>query len=48
MDNDNKIKKNSAEKSTEQIHKEVMLFLGDELERIHHSSSSQAYDIEKE
>lgn len=48
MDNDNKVKKNSSEKTTEQIHKEVLLFLGDELERIHHSSSGQAYDIEKE
>ena len=48
MDNDNKVKKNAVEKNTEQIHKEVMLFLGDELERIHHSSTGQAYDIEKE
>ena len=28
--------------------KELTLFLGDELERIHHSSTGQAYDIEKE
>ena len=48
MDNDNKVKNKKTEVSTEQIHKEVMLFLGDELERIHHSSSGQAYDIEKE
>ena len=39
MDNDNEIN---------QIHKEVMLFLGDELERIHQKSSDQSYDIEKE
>ena len=47
MDNDNKIKETEEQKSS-QIHKEVMLFLGDELERIHHNSSDQSYNIEKE
>ena len=45
MDNDNKI---TEEEKSNQIHKEVMLFLGDELERIHHNSLDQSYDIEKE
>ena len=45
MDNDNKI---TEEEKSSQIHQEVMLFLGDELERIHHNSSDQSYDIEKE
>ena len=44
MDNDNKIIK----KDSEQIHQEVMLFLGDELDTIHKKSSKQTYDIEKE
>ena len=48
MDNDNKIAKKNQDKDAGQIHKEVMLFLGNELEQIHHSSSNQAYDIEKE
>ena len=45
MGNDNKI---TEEQKSNQIHKEVMLFLGEELERIHQSSSEQAYDIKKE
>lgn len=45
MGNDNKI---TDEQRSNQIHKEVMLFLGKELERIHQTSSEQAYDIEKE
>lgn len=44
MDNDNKI----IQKNSEQIHQEVMLFLGDELDTIHRKSSKQTYDIEKE
>ena len=45
MGNDNKI---TEEEKSNQIHKEVMLFLGKELERIHKTSSEQTYDIEKE
>ena len=45
MGNDNKI---TEEQKSNQIHKEVMLFLGKELERIHQTSSEQAYNIEKE
>ena len=45
MGNDNKI---TEEQKSNQIHKEVMLFLGKELERIHKTSSEQTYDIEKE
>ena len=50
MGNDNKIKDSTMtdEQKSEQIHKEVVLFLGDELERIHHGTSDQSYDIEKE
>ena len=50
MDNDNKIKasKMTDEQKSDQIHKEVMLFLGDELERIHHGTSDQSYNIEAE
>lgn len=53
MDNDNKVNENSnenlmEEKNTNQIHKEVMLFLGEELDRIHHSTQDQSYNIEKE
>lgn len=48
MGNDNKITKISDEQRSNQIHKEVMLFLGKELERIHHTSSEQSYNIEKE
>ena len=39
MDNDNKVNN---------IHKEVMLFLGDELTRLHQSKSNQIYDLQKE
>ena len=45
MGNDNKI---TEEQKSNQIHKEVMLFLGKELERIHQTSSEQTYNIEKE
>ncbi len=45
MGNDNKI---TEEAKANQIHKEVMLFLGKELERIHQTSSEQTYHIEKE
>ena len=45
MGNDNKI---TEEEKSKQIHKEVMLFLGKELERIHQTSSEQSYDIQKE
>ena len=45
MGNDNKI---TEEEKSNQIHKEVMLFLGKELERIHQTSTEQNYDIEKE
>ena len=45
MGNDNKI---TEEQKSNQIHKEVMLFLGKELERIHQTSTEQNYDIEKE
>ena len=45
MGNDNKM---TDEQKSNQIHKEVMLFLGKELERIHQTSSEQAYDIQKE
>ena len=45
MGNDNKI---TEEQKSNQIHKEVMLFLGKELERIHQNSSEQSYNIEKE
>ena len=45
MGNDNKI---TDEQRSNQIHKEVMLFLGKELERIHQTSSEQTYNIEKE
>lgn len=45
MGNDNKI---TEEEKSNQIHKEVMLFLGKELERIHQTSNEQTYNIEKE
>lgn len=49
MDNDNKInEENLVLNEKNEIHQEVMLFLGDELENIHKSSQGQAYDIEKE
>lgn len=44
MDYDYKIKKEQPKN----IHNEVMLFLGDELQRIHQESSTQSYDIETE
>ena len=43
MDNDNKIKQ-----TNEQRHKEVLLFLNDELNRLQTSNSSDSYDLEKE
>ena len=45
MGNDNKM---TEEEKSNQIHQEVMLFLGKELERIHKTSSEQTYHIEKE
>ena len=48
MGNDNKMTKISEEQKANQIHNEVMLFLGKELERIHQTSSEQTYNIEKE
>ena len=45
MGNDNKI---TEEEKSNQIHQEVMLFLGKELERIHHTANEQTYNIEKE
>ncbi len=45
MGNDNKM---TEEQKSTQIHQEVMLFLGKELERIHKTSSEQTYNIEKE
>ncbi len=48
MGNDNKITKVSEEEKANQIHSEVMLFLGKELERIHHTANEQTYNIEKE
>ena len=48
MENDNKITKISEEQKANQIHNEVMLFLGKELERIHQTSSEQTYNIENE
>lgn len=44
MDYDYKINKEQPKN----IHNEVMLFLGDELERIHQESAAQSYDLEKE
>ena len=44
MGNDNKM---TDEQRSKQIHKEVMLFLGKELDRIHKTSSEQTYNIEK-
>ena len=49
MDNDNKInEENLVLNEKNEIHQEVMLFLGDELENIHKSSQGQTYDIEEE
>lgn len=44
MDYDYKINKEQPK----DIHNEVMLFLGDELTRIHQETNSQSYDIEEE
>ena len=44
MDNDNKIEMNN----NEDLHNEVMLFLGDEVKRIHKEAEDKSYDIEKE
>ena len=49
MDNDNKI--NGAGKNmqnAEQRHKEVLLFLNDELNRLQTVNSANSYDLEKE
>ena len=49
MDNDNKInEENLVLNDKNEIHQEVMLFLGEELENIHKSSKGQTYDIEEE
>lgn len=45
MGNDNKM---TEEQKSNQIHQEVLLFLGKELERIHHTANEQTYNIEKE
>ena len=44
MDNDNKIVKEDSSS----LHEEVMLFLGDEVKRIHQEAEDNSYDIEKE
>ena len=44
MDNDNKINKQNSE----QRHKEVLLFLNEELNRLQTSNSSESYDLERE
>lgn len=46
MDNDNKIEMETT--SPEQRHKEVLLFLNDELNRLQVSNSQNSYDLEKE
>ena len=46
MDNDNKIK--NLKLDTEQRHKEVLLFLNEELNRLQTVNSSESYDLEKE
>ena len=46
MDNDNKISKQKM--TSEQRHKEVLLFLNEELNRLQTSKSSESYDLEKE
>lgn len=45
MDNDYKIKLNKDE---DNLHDEVMLFLGDEVNRIHQDVTNNSYNIEKE
>ena len=46
MDNDNKVIKMDDNKK--QIHQEVMLFLGDELTRLHKAKSNRSYNLEDE
>ena len=46
MDNDNKIK--NSKQSTDQRHKEVLLFLNEELNRLQTENSTESYDLEKE
>ncbi len=52
MDNDNKIKAKASGKGSvvnaEQRHKEVLLFLNDELNRLQTVNSTNSYDLEKE
>ena len=52
MDNDNKIKSKASGKNSvpnaEQRHKEVLLFLNDELNRLQTVNSTNSYDLEKE
>ena len=46
MDNDNKIK--SGKETPDQRHKEVLLFLNEELSRLQTVNSTNSYDLEKE
>ena len=46
MDNDNKIK--AGKEAPDQRHKEVLLFLNEELSRLQTGNSSESYDLEKE
>ena len=46
MDNDNKVSKSKI--NTEQRHKEVLLFLNEELNRLQTVNSSESYDLERE
>ena len=49
MDNDNKIRAMGDKmQNTDQRHKEVLLFLNDELNRLQTTNSSSSYDLEKE
>ena len=49
MDNDNKIKASGKNmQNSDQRHKEVLLFLNDELNRLQTVNSSNSYDLEKE
>ena len=45
MDNDNKV---NIDKQIEDLHKQVMLFLGDEVDKIHQKSKNNSYNIEAE
>lgn len=45
MDNDNKV---SIDKQIEDLHKQVMLFLGDEVDKIHQKSTNNSYNMEAE